>query len=109
MLRDGGVIHRLRVRNWPFLERYETKSSIIGVDLRAVAPLLGLLLSSVVVSVVVLLVERGNFILWRRRLRSRTRWERNVSRQRSVIRGATPSTDPPSVAGKTGPIARIFQ
>jgi hypothetical protein len=109
MLRDGGVIHRLRVKNWPFLEQYETKSSIIGVDLRAVAPLLFLLLSSVVVSVVVLLIEKGNFILCGRRLRSRTRWERNASRQRSVLRGATPSTHPPSVAGKTGAIARIFQ
>jgi hypothetical protein len=108
MLRDGGVLYRLHVKNWPYLEHYETKSSIVGVDLRAVAPLLVLMLSSVVVSVVVLLIEKGNFTLCRRRLRSRTRWERIASRQRSVFHSATPSVHPSSVAGKTGPIARIF-
>jgi hypothetical protein len=109
MLRDGGVIHRLRVNNWPYLEQYETKSSIVGVDLRAVAPLLVLLLSSVMVSVVVLLLERGNFILCSRRLKSRTRWERIASRQQCAFHGATPSTYSSSVVGKTEPIARVFR
>ncbi|PNF31848.1 hypothetical protein B7P43_G08911 [Cryptotermes secundus] len=109
MLRDGGVIHRLRVSNWPYLEQYETKSSIVGVDLRAVAPLLFLMVSSVVVSVVVLFMEKGNLILWRRRLRSRTRSERIASRQRSVLHGTTPSARPSSVYGKTGHIARILR
>jgi hypothetical protein len=108
MLRDGGVIHRLRVSNWPYLEHYDTKSSIVGVDLRAVAPLLVLMLSSLVLSVAVLLIEKGNYTFWRRRLRSRTRWERIASRQRSVFHGATPSASP-SVPGKTGSIVRIFR
>jgi hypothetical protein len=111
MLRDGGVIHRLRTINWPFPEQYETKSSIIGVDLSSVAPLLLLLLSSVVVSIAVLLAEKGNFALWRTRLSGRTRWERIASRQRSVLRAAKPSKFPQAI-GKTrptGPTARIFR
>jgi hypothetical protein len=101
MVIDGGVMHRLRLRNWPFLQQYETKSSIVGVDLSSVAPLLVLLLTSVLVSVAVLLVERGSFVLWRRRLRTASRWERIASRQRSVLHATTPSRWPLHVAVET--------
>jgi hypothetical protein len=102
MLRDGGVIHRLQVTNWPFPEQYEPQSSIVGVDLSSVAPLLLLLASSVVVSAAVLLAERGHFALWRARLGGRTRWERIASRQRSVLCAAKPPKRP-QPAGNTRP------
>jgi hypothetical protein len=88
MLRDGGVIHRLRLNNWPYLGQDEVKSTTVGVDLRAVAPLLVLLSSSVVVSIVVLTLERGKFTFCSSDTRNKTRRERNISRQRSVVKVA---------------------
>jgi len=84
MLRDGGVIHRLRLNNWPYLGQDAVKSTTVGVDLRAVAPLLVLLSSSVVVSIVVLMLERGKFTFCSSHTLNGTRRERNISRQRSV-------------------------
>ena len=88
MLRDGGVIHRLRLNNWPYLVQDKVKSTTVGVDLRAVAPLLVLLSSSVVVSIVVLTLERGKFTFCSSCTQNKNRRERNISRQRSVFKAA---------------------
>lgn len=86
MLRDGGVIHRLRLNNWPYLGQDSVKSTTVGVDLRAVAPLLVLLSSSVVVSIVVLVLERGKFTFCSNHTLNKTRRDRNIFRQRSVCK-----------------------
>lgn len=86
MLRDGGVIHRLRLNNWPYLGQDEVKSTTVGVDLRAVAPLLVLLSSSVVVSIVVLTLERGKITFCSSGTQNTTRRERNICRQRSAFK-----------------------
>ena len=88
MLRDGGVIQRLRLNNWPYLGQDQVKSTTVGVDLRAVAPLLVLLSSSVVVSIVVLMLERGKFTFCSSGTQNTTRRERNISRQRSVLKAS---------------------
>jgi hypothetical protein len=88
MLRDSGVMHRLRLNNWPYLGQDQVKSTTVGVDLRAVAPLLVLLSSSVVVSIVVLMLERGKFTFCSSGTQNTTRRERNISRQRSVFKTA---------------------
>ncbi|XP_021913231.1 glutamate receptor ionotropic, delta-2-like [Zootermopsis nevadensis] len=90
MLRDGGVIYRLRTDSWPYLGQDMTKSTTVGVDLKAVAPLLALLSASTVMSVVILFLERGRFSVSDRRSRGRTRRERNASRQQMVIMHAAP-------------------
>jgi hypothetical protein len=90
MLRDGGVVHRLRIKYWPYLGHDPTVSATVGVDLKAVTPLLVLLTSSVVVSVVVLFLERGRFWLRKRRSQGRSRWERNASRRKSALKLAVP-------------------
>jgi hypothetical protein len=97
MLRDGGVIHRLRLNNWPYLGQDEVKSTTVGVDLRAVAPLLVLLSSSVVVSIVVMTLERGKFTFCSSRTQNQTRRERNIFRQRSVLKAAALSKPTRSV------------
>ena len=97
MLRDGGVIHRLRLNNWPYLGQDEVKSTTVGVDLRAVAPLLVLLSSSVVVSIVVMTLERGKFTFCSSGTQNQTRRERNISRQRSVLKAAALSKPTRSV------------
>jgi hypothetical protein len=90
MLRDGGVVHRLRIKYWPYLGHDPTASATVGVDLKAVTPLLVLLASSVVVSVVVLFLERGRFWLRKRRSQGRSRWERNASRRKSALKLVVP-------------------
>lgn len=111
MLRDGGVIHRLRLNNWPYLGQDKVKSTTLGVDLRAIAPLLILLSSSVVVSVVVLTLERGKFTFFSSRTPNKTRRDRNISRQRSVFKAAalSKSTCPVFDICKTQPTAYGFQ
>ena len=91
MLRDGGIVHRLRLNNWPYLGQDTVKATTVGVDLRAVAPLLVLLSSSVVVSIVVLTFERGKFAFCNKSSQNATRRERNIYRQRSVFKATTPS------------------
>ncbi|KAJ4428518.1 hypothetical protein ANN_24560 [Periplaneta americana] len=89
MLRDGGIIHRLRIQNWPFLGQNAVKTSMVGVDLKAVAPLLALLASSVVVSVTILLVENGKFSYSNRHVKNaKTRLQRNMLRIQSVNRNS---------------------
>jgi len=87
MLRDGGVIHRLRLNNWSYLGQDAVKSTTVGVDLRAVAPLLVLLSSSLVVSIVVLMLERGKSTFCSSsHTQNKTRRDRNITRQRSVCK-----------------------
>jgi hypothetical protein len=105
MMRDGGVVHRLRLKNWPYLGQDVVKNAIVGVDLKAVAPLLVLLSSSVMVSVGVLLLERGKFFCSRRTLR-RTRWQRNICRQLSAAPPKLTHSD--SSTGKIQSAARTF-
>lgn len=111
MLRDGGVIHRLRLNIWPYLGQDAVKSTTVGVDLRAVAPLLVLLSSSVVVSIVFLTLERGKFTFCSSGTRNKTRRERNISRQRSVFKAEalSKSTCPVFDIRKTQSTACGFQ
>ncbi|KAJ9573684.1 hypothetical protein L9F63_008954 [Diploptera punctata] len=90
MLRDGGVLQRLKIINWIPLGETTTQGALISVDLSAVAPLLILLTSSVIVSVAVLLAERGKFVLSEKKSNSsffrRSRKERFISRYKSSPR-----------------------
>ena len=105
------MIHRLRLKNWPYLGQDVVKNAIVGVDLKAVAPLLVLLSSSVMVSVGVLLLERGKFSFCSRRTLRRTRWQRNISRQLSALQAGAPPrlTHSDSSTVKIQSAARTFQ
>nr|QVD39392.1 Glutamate receptor, ionotropic [Schistocerca gregaria] len=58
LLRDAGVLQRLRMYEWPKEDTSTVKSSLTSVSLRSVTPVLLLLASSAVVAVGTLLVER---------------------------------------------------
>ena len=80
MLRDGGILERLRIRNWIPLSDTAAKNTLVSVDLSAVAPLLLLLTTSVVVSILVLIAERGKHAIHHRRARALFRSKSRIER-----------------------------
>ncbi|PSN40369.1 Ionotropic receptor 124 [Blattella germanica] len=99
-LRDGGILHKLRIDNWSFLSESATKSSLVSVDLEAIAPLLILLTSSVVVSIAVMFLERGKSALSNRdsdSSKKKSRWERNSLRLQSTSKSLPYKKSSPSL------------